>query len=398
MKATEKPRVLYLSYDGLTDPLGQSQILPYLTGLSSDYDITIVSFEKKNRFRKERKYIDKICAAGNIRWEPLTYHKSPPVLSTVFDLWRLDRKARKLHRKYNYQIVHCRSYITSLVGLRMKRRYGLKFIFDMRGFWADERVDGGLWNLNNPLYKMIYRFFKHMERKFLNQSDQVISLTENAKSEIQSWNISTPIAVIPCCVDTELFDPEKYSQEDKAKLRSELGLTPDNYTVLYLGSLGTWYMVDEMLDVFSSIRERNHAARLLLVTPDNYDFQNYRYADSLIVRSVPRDQVPLYMSIAHLGIFFIKPAYSKTASSPTKMGELLSMNIPIVCNSGWGDIALYARVLKGMVVLDDKQKDYTMTALLPGNNREWVVKNLSLAQGRELYKKIYVNLFRKGGL
>jgi len=25
-------RILYLSYDGLTDPLGQSQILPYLEG------------------------------------------------------------------------------------------------------------------------------------------------------------------------------------------------------------------------------------------------------------------------------------------------------------------------------------------------------------------------------
>ena len=41
-------RVLYISYDGLTDPLGQSQILPYLQHLAKEsYQFTILSFEKK---------------------------------------------------------------------------------------------------------------------------------------------------------------------------------------------------------------------------------------------------------------------------------------------------------------------------------------------------------------
>ena len=40
------PKVLYVSYDGLMEPLGQSQILSYLTRLAKDYDITLVSYEK----------------------------------------------------------------------------------------------------------------------------------------------------------------------------------------------------------------------------------------------------------------------------------------------------------------------------------------------------------------
>ncbi len=30
----KKGHILYISYDGMTDPLGQSQVLPYLKGLA----------------------------------------------------------------------------------------------------------------------------------------------------------------------------------------------------------------------------------------------------------------------------------------------------------------------------------------------------------------------------
>jgi len=40
-------RVLYISYDGLMEPLGESQVLSYLKGLSKSYQIYLLSFEKK---------------------------------------------------------------------------------------------------------------------------------------------------------------------------------------------------------------------------------------------------------------------------------------------------------------------------------------------------------------
>ena len=42
-----KPKILYISYDGLLEPLGQSQILSYLKILSKDFSISVLSFEKK---------------------------------------------------------------------------------------------------------------------------------------------------------------------------------------------------------------------------------------------------------------------------------------------------------------------------------------------------------------
>ena len=40
-------KVLYITYDGILEPLGQSQVLNYLEKLSKDHEITLMSFEKK---------------------------------------------------------------------------------------------------------------------------------------------------------------------------------------------------------------------------------------------------------------------------------------------------------------------------------------------------------------
>ena len=42
---TSGRRALFLSYDGMTDPLGPSQVLPYLVGLAArGHRITLISF------------------------------------------------------------------------------------------------------------------------------------------------------------------------------------------------------------------------------------------------------------------------------------------------------------------------------------------------------------------
>ena len=46
-------RILFISYDGMTDPLGQSQVIPYLQGLSKHgYEIFLLSCEKKQAFTR----------------------------------------------------------------------------------------------------------------------------------------------------------------------------------------------------------------------------------------------------------------------------------------------------------------------------------------------------------
>ena len=130
MNTTNNPEhILYLTYDGIADPLGQSQILPYLNGLAAlVYRFKLISFEKSEEFDSVRQSME-----PNITWHTLKYHKKPLIFSTIYDVWILWKHAKMLiHQDKSITIVHCRSYITSLIGLELKRRYSVKFIFDMR--------------------------------------------------------------------------------------------------------------------------------------------------------------------------------------------------------------------------------------------------------------------------
>ena len=61
--------------------------------------------------------------------------------------------------------------------------------------------------------------------------------------------------------------------------------------------------------------------------------------DRVVVRAASRPEVPKLVAAADYGIFLIKPAFSKKASSPTKMGEFLALELPIVTNGEVGDVA-----------------------------------------------------------
>ena len=86
---SENNRIAYLSHDGLTDPLGQSQILPYILGLEEKgYTFTIFSFEKPEVFQSNKEVIDGLITGKKIRWVPLPYHRKPAVLATLLDLYK----------------------------------------------------------------------------------------------------------------------------------------------------------------------------------------------------------------------------------------------------------------------------------------------------------------------
>jgi len=395
----------------MTDPLGQSQVIPYLQGLTKQgYFFTIISFEKPERFREYRNQISQLLQGSGIAWVPLVYHKKPPVLSTLYDMYRLRKKAYQLHRKYGFRIVHCRSYLTALVGMAMKQDYGVKFIFDMRGFWADERVEGGLWNLDNPVYRTIYRYFKGKEKALLSQADYTITLTYKARDIIHQWegikNQPIPVQVIPCCVDTALFDPEKVEESAQANLRRNLRIPPNAVVLSYLGSLGTWYMVEEMVAYFKVVRQHFATAHFLFITKDSPE-EIYRYCQKygidpsrIIITSATREEVPLYLSLSDWSIFFIKPVFSKQASSATKMGEIMSMGIPFVTNRGWGDVAAIVRSEEGGLVVDalteDEFKRVSRMFLEANKNpsllRERATGHYDLCSGVDQYNEVYSRL------
>ena len=359
--------ILFISYDGMTDPLGQSQVIPYLEGLRKHgYNIFLLSCEKKAPYLRKKTAVKKIMDNAGIHWFPVYYSKRPPVISTLFDLAKLRQAAKNIHIKHQIQLVHTRPGIPSLVGYWMKRRFGVKFLNDIRDFYADSRVDGGIWNKSNLIYNGIYRYFKHQEALQVKYSDGIVCLTHAAEGIIKQWpsyNPVTPISVIPSSVDLQLFDPENVDHAEAEKFRSQLGIKKGDFVISYLGSIGGWYLVAEMMRFFKRLLRQIPDAKFLFISPDfhahiketaaKYDVP----ANNVIFAHAERREVPVFLSLSRYSLFFIKPCYSKLSSSPTKHGEIMAMGIPVITNGGVGDVSNLVKKYKSGFVADDFTDD-----------------------------------------
>ena len=401
-------QILYISYDGMTDSLGRSQVLPYLCALSEKgWRITLISAEKPEVFAQGESEVRGIVNAAGIDWQPMSYTKRPPIISTLLDILTIKRMAFKLARQKDFGIVHCRSYISAFVGLAMKRRLGCRFVFDMRGFYADERADGNIWNTKKLIYRLVYNFFKRKEKDFMSGCDAIVSLTNAAKSEILQWNLpnvpADKITVIPCCADVNHFDYKTQNQQDIEQWRQKLGIDKNAFVLSYLGSVGTWYMLPEMMDFFAELLAVRPDAVFLLITRDSKQLildEAARHgigADRIIVQPATRNEVPQLAMLSSASLFFIKPVWSKKASSPTKLAELMALGIACVTNKGVGDVdGIIESNPLGVLVNGWTRNDYAEAIRkmleLPADreaSRRLACEMFSLEKGAAAYDSIY---------
>lgn len=335
MLKNNKKSILYISYDGILEPLGQSQVLAYLLLLASEYSIHLISFEKGVDWSDStsRDMVAKNIVTAGIVWHPMRYHKSPAALATAWDIFSGIALGLWLIIRYRLHIVHARSYVPSVMALTLKLLTGAKFLFDMRGFWADERVDCGLWVESS----YIYFIAKWFERHFLLKADHIVSLTQKAVSVIENFDYlrgcMPPYTVIPTCADLNCFKPSL----------DKLG---NNFFVLgYVGTANNWYLFDNVAITMAVLLRINPNARFLVVNRGEHDFIRQRLQiagvpDSVTeIISATHGEVPALMARMNAGIFFIKPAFSKQASAPTKLAEFLGCGIPCLSNEGVGDMA-----------------------------------------------------------
>ena len=394
------PSELYISYDGIMEPLGQSQVVRYMERLSPEYSIHLISFEKSDDlldvFRLEA--LKESLKRHGIKWTRLTYHKRPAVFATLLDILNGLTVAGWILFRHKIKIIHARSYVPSLIAVLLKKITNVSFIFDMRGFWADERVDGDIWLANSN----IFRITKWLEKQFFINADYVVSLTNAAVDEIRTFpylvNRMPKIQVITTCTDLKLFKP-----------LSEVTSNARSFTLGYVGSVGVWYLFDEALRCFIEIKKTIPEAKLHIFNKGDHDYI-FRHikklgidTKSVLVESGDHTDVVNAMQLMDAGVFIIKPVYSKLASAPTKLGEFLGCGVPCLCNTNVGDMAQIVEkegvgvALKGFSEEEINNSVSRFLTLIKEPDikrdcRNAALKHFSLDDGVKLYNEIYQSL------
>jgi glycosyltransferase involved in cell wall biosynthesis len=391
----------------MLEPLGQTQVLPYLRELAKrGVKFTLLSFEREKAFtpdgQRAREELKRELSTHGIEWHWLRYHRRPTLPATVYDVFAGIRYASRLVRRNKIELVHARSHIPATIALRLKRKFGIKMIFDVRGLMAEEYVDAKHW----PEGGLRYRITKATERRIFAATDAVVTLTERIWPIIKEWGglrgRDVHHAVVPCCVDLSLF---KFDERERTRLRASLNLG-ERLTLVYSGSLDGWYLTEEMADFFASIVRKRNDAHLLWLTMGSRDRVRQLMSargiseENFSIHSVAPKEMPSYLAAGDVGISFIKRCFSKLASSPTKNGEYLACGLPIVINLGIGDSDALSAIL--IDDFSDREFDAAWTAIETAVNDPNVkMKSRAVAEevfdletvGAERYARLYKSVF-----
>lgn len=395
-----KPASLYLTRNGLLEPLGQSQVFSYLRGLAKDHAITLITYEKPEDWADNTRMIEarQECERLGICWMPQKFRMRPRLIMPALSMLRMSWLVWREVRSGRVDIIHARSYIPAAVALAVNRLTSVPFIFDMRALWPEELITAKRLRRGSLLHRAIVA----VERMCLHNAAVVVSLTHAAtahlKHEYAKELNGQRIAVIPTCADLDRFTPAAHRPSG-----------PSMH-----GCIGTilsgWFRTDWLAAWLSYAAIADPDALFDIVTRDDAD--DVRAAidpmnalrDRLTIGPRPTEGMPDAVRAHNFSVmFYAGGEISELGRSPTRMAEVLGCGLPVVANEGVGDVADIIRQNKVGVIVRDASEAAMTDALneikvlqsdldLPSRCRKTAEQVFSLEAGTEAYRKLYAEI------
>ncbi len=126
---------VYIPYDGALDPLGASQIVPYVEGLAATgVTMTLITFEKRERWQRagRREAMRRRLAQRGVTWRPVAYHKRPRLAVTLWDVLIGSRVGALESRRSTAAVVHSRGDVAMVMARWAIGAPRARLLYDVR--------------------------------------------------------------------------------------------------------------------------------------------------------------------------------------------------------------------------------------------------------------------------
>ena len=368
-------KCLYITYDGLLDPLGQSQVLPYIQNLiSRGHTFTIISYEKQDRSADSIIALENYLINNGISWERLTFKKGNlqfifRVFSGVVAIWK-----NRLRSKYD--IVHLRGFMPAAIYKVSLLR--TPFIYDIRAF-IGEWVDIG----KIKEHTWLGRILIELDRRSVDGASGLVVLDKSAELLLKEiYNIpSVPLKVIRTCTDTSLYysKDKEFSTQDNGILK-----------FVYLGGALMPYRPDLALKFVSElmkhdlnchidfINERDHEHIYLAAKELNFNI------GKINVYKLEKRNIPSALQQFDCGLIFNNPSRWRRVSSPTKFGEYLAAGLHTVALNGISVLEEFSENSSCIDLISEQD----LNVGLPTNKLDRILENIRTPTRRDKCQKL----------
>ena len=239
--------ILYITYDGLLDPLGQSQVLAYIKVLQSKgYRFTIISFEKQHRDIYEKKVLRENLDKVGIKWHPLEFKAGGGFKAFLTHLVEGAIHTRKVCKLCSYDLIHLRGFVPAFI---YKLSFVTKpYIYDYRSFTVYEWAEAGQIN------KVVFLFFKLIDSWALKGVSGLVTLEPGAQTHV---NYLYTIPKVPSEIIRTSTDCKRYISNTAKNITC-------HYRLVHLGGAMFPYQIDKVLDFVYKLSEAYLIFQLLL--------------------------------------------------------------------------------------------------------------------------------------
>lgn len=324
--------MLYVTFDGLLQPLGYSQVVKVVAGLAGrGLRYEVLSLERRADLGEPERVgeVRRVLEEAGVAWTCLTYAEGGSGRSALRNLAAALGQALKLVASRRVALLHARAYHAGAVALAVQALTGVPYLFDARCYWIDERLEDGRW-FTRPTSLRLARAF---ERRLYGWARALVTLTELQAQDLLSAGCvrqGVPRATIPTCADYDSFVRIQSPQAWKScPVRSQL---KGRRVVGIVGSLNSSYYSEHAVRLGAAILREDPKAWLLVLTEQQAAFRHLLEAagvpaERASVVTVPPAAMPGWLSCLDWGLQLLKENRAKRASVPTKLAEFFAAGV-----------------------------------------------------------------------
>lgn len=242
------------------------------------------------------------------------------------------RKVKSLLRDWEFDVVHDRGYLFGGSGISVATEAGIPTVLQIDDDWI--RTEALVSRIASS------RLYRELALKWcsrtLKEADIAFTVSGSLRRvAIENWGADAKkIHIIPNGVDLDLFSPEAepYGIRDRLKAR-------DDGIVCFVGALGPWHGVDQLMRAFSLALGKRANLRLLLVGgareyeigPLRSEVGRLGIADRVhFLGRIEHRQIPSILTESDVAV----APYPETdfGFSPLKIFEYMASGLPVIAS------------------------------------------------------------------